>query len=86
MLERLHIKNIAVIDEAEIELKKRYDLVRSEATRLRKIGDWEKAREEFAKIRELIPRRDDERHRDAENNLEIIEKHIWEIDGKGKRK
>ena len=74
------------IDEAEIELKKRYDLVRSEATRLRKIGDWEKAREEFAKIRELIPRRDDERHRDAENNLEIIEKHIWEIDGKGKRK
>lgn len=74
------------INKAESELKKRYDAVRAEAERARQIGDWDRAKEEFAKIREMIPSREDDRHREAIANLEDIENRIQSLDKKGKRK
>ena len=76
------------IDEARKELdgrcKKRFE----EAGRLQTIGDWEGAREEFAIIREMVPRRDDIRHRDAESGIENCEVNLRKIekDRKGRRK
>ena len=74
------------IDKAEGELKRRYDDVRGEAERARQIGDWDRAKEEFSKIREMIPARDDDRHREAIANLEDIENRIQTLNKKGKRK
>lgn len=68
------------IDEARKELdgrcKKRFE----EAGRLQTIGDWEAAREEFAIIREMVPRRDDIRHRDAESGIENCEVNLRKIE------
>ena len=74
------------IEKAEGELKKRYDDVRGEAERARQIGDWDRAKEEFSKIREMIPARDDDRHREAIANLEDIENRIQSLNRKGKRR
>ena len=74
------------IEKAEGELKRRYDDVRGEAERARQIGDWDRAKEEFSKIREMIPVRDDDRHREAIANLEDIENRIQTLNKKGKRK
>lgn len=74
------------IEKAEGELKRRYDDVRGEAERARQIGDWDRAKEEFSKIREMIPARDDDRHREAIANLEDIENRIQTLNKKGKRK
>ena len=74
------------IEKAEGELKRRYDDVRGEAERARQIGDWDRAKEEFSKIREMIPARDDDRHREAIANLEDIENRIQSLNKKGKRK
>ena len=81
-VQRIQIK----IEKAEGELKRRYDDVRGEAERARQIGDWDRAKEEFSKIREMIPARDDDRHREAIANLEDIENRIQTLNKKGKRK
>lgn len=74
------------IDKAKEELNARYKEVRYEADRLRTIGDLERAREEFAKIRAMIPVREDSRHREAEKNIELIELKMYESKGKGNRR
>ena len=81
-VQRIQIK----IEKAEGELKRRYDDVRGEAERARQIGDWDRAKEEFSKIREMIPARDDDRHREAIANLEDIENRLQTLNKKGKRK
>lgn len=73
------------IEKAKEELNVRYKAVRIEADRLKTIGDLERAREEFAKIRAMIPVREDSRHREAEKNIEIIELKMYESEGKGDR-
>ena len=64
------------IAEAEAELKRRYDAVRFEAERARQIGDWGRAADEFRRLREMIPQKDDPRHAEAGANLVDIEKRL----------
>jgi tetratricopeptide (TPR) repeat protein len=64
------------IDEAEADLKSRYDAVRFEAERARQIGDWQRAIDEFRKLREMIPQKDDPRNAEASANLLDMEKRL----------
>lgn len=74
------------INKAKEELNARYKRVRHEADRYKAIGDLDAAREEFAKIRAMIPSSEDPRHREAEKNIELIEIKRYENEGKGKRR
>lgn len=81
-IDRIQVK----INRAKEELNARYKTVRHEADRYRTIGELDAAREEFAKIRAMIPSREDPRHREAEKNIELIELKRYEKDEKGKRR
>ena len=81
-IDRIQVK----INRAKEELNARYKTVRHEADRYRTIGELDAAREEFAKIRAMIPSREDPRHREAEKNIELIELKRYENDEKGKRR
>jgi len=74
------------IDEAEAELKRRYDAVRFEAERARQIGDWQRAIDEFRKLREMIPQKSDPRHAEASANLIDMEKRLEFQKKGGKRR
>lgn len=74
------------INQAKEELNSRYKRIRHEADRYKAIGDLDAAREEFAKIRAMIPSREDPRHREAEKNIELIELKRYEDEEKGKRR
>ena len=73
------------LERAEAELKRRYEEVRFEAERARQIGDWERARDEFRKLCEMIPDRGDSRHAEANANMVDVEGRI-ESARKGGRK
>ena len=81
-IDRIQVK----INKVKEELNIRYKQVRSEADRYKAIGDLDAAREEFAKIRAMIPSREDPRHREAEKNIELIELKRYEDESKGKRR
>lgn len=81
-IDRIQVK----INMAKEELNSRYKRIRHEADRYRTIGELDAAREEFAKIRAMIPSREDPRHREAENNIELIELKRYENEEKGKRR
>ncbi len=73
------------LERAEGELKRRYEEVRFEAERAKQIGDWERARDEFRKLCEMIPDRGDSRHAEASANMVDVENRIDSIK-KGGRK
>lgn len=62
--------------EAEAELARRYERERIDAERAENIGDWERARDGFRRILDMIPSRADRRHAEAEAHLVDIETRI----------
>lgn len=74
------------IDKAEKELGERYERISANAKNLRDIGELERAREEYLRIREMIPRRDDVRHISADQSIRLIEGQIRASEKKGKRR
>ena len=67
------------VARSKAELDRRYKDVRNEADRAKGVRDWDRALEEFRKIREMIPDRGDFRHQDANANIIEIEGRIEEF-------
>ena len=74
------------IETAEDELKRRYDEARFEAERAKQIGDWEKAREAFRRLCDMIPDKADPRHAEANANMVDVEKRIEAVNKKERGK
>ena len=74
------------IEAAEAELSRRYEEVRFEAERAKQIGDWEKARDAFRRLCDMIPDKADPRHAEANSNMVDVEKRIEAVNKKERGK
>ena len=64
------------LDEALAELERRYRDQRFLADRAISLGQWEVARRELAVLLEMVPDRNDDRHREAESKLLDVERRL----------